>query len=129
MLTSSSVCQFRLISPDTELSSNTTLQDLQNVSQTDTSLAEPDLAGKSYSLGVIFGLIGATSRAAHYVTCKIIFEKKSTSTNWIILFAGLGGFLVSVMSSLMDSDHQLLSARITEISADNWTGQSLVSCL
>ena len=121
-----------MISPDTELSSNTTLQDLQNVSQTDTSLAEPDIsdpAGKSYSLGVIFGLIGATSRAAHYVTCKIIFEKKSTSTNWIILFAGLGGFLVSVMSSLMDSDHQLLSARITEISAHNWTGQSLVSCL
>ena len=131
MLTSSSVCQLRLISPDTELSSNT-LQDLQNVSHTNISLAEPDmsdLAGKSYSLGVIFGLIGATSRAAHYVTCKIIFEKKSTSTNWIILFAGLGGFLVSVMSSLMDSDHQLLSARITEISADNWTGQSLVSSL
>ena len=118
-----------MISPDTELSSNTTLQDLQNVSQTDTSLGEPDLAGKSYSLGVIFGLIGATSRAAHYVTCKIIFEKKSTSTNWIILFAGLGGFLVSVMSSLMDSDHQLLSARITEITAHNWTGQSLVSSL
>ena len=107
------------------MSSNIT--DQEYVTLTNTSLATSstsDLLEKSYSLGAIFGLIGAASRAGHYVTCKIILEKKSTSTNWIILFSGLGGFMVSLMSSVLDSDHLLLSARITQISASNWTGQS-----
>ena len=109
------------------MSSNTTVQEY--LSRDNTSLTPsptPDMLERSYSLGAVFGLIGAASRAGHYVTCKIIFEKKSASTNWIILFSGLGGFLVSLMSSLLDSDHLLLSARITEISASNWTGQNSV---
>ena len=107
------------------MSSNIT--DQEYVSLTNTSLSashNSDLLEKSYSLGAIFGLIGAASRAGHYVTCKMILEKKSTSTNWIILFSGLGGFMVSLMSFVLDSDHLLLSARITQISASNWTGQS-----
>ena len=112
-----------------EISLNTTLSDPQYLNMTtittsNTSLAgSSHQAGKSYSLGVIFGLIGATSRAGHYVTCKIIFEKKKKSTNWIILFAGFGGFLVSLASSFMDCDHLLLSGRIGEISTNNWTGE------
>ena len=105
---------------------NSTVSEPQYLNMTtNTSLADQDsshLAGKSYSLGVIFGLIGASSRAGTYVTCKIIFEKKKQSTNWIILFAGFGGFLVSLASSFMDSDHLLLSSRIGEISTNNWTG-------
>ena len=117
------------LSPEVELELNST--QYLNLTTTNTSLAEqdsPDLTGKSYSLGVIFGLIGAASRAGNYVTCKIIFEKKKKSTNWIILFAGFGGFLVSLASSFMDPEHLLLSDRIGEISANNWTGGvSLIS--
>ena len=109
-----------------ELSLNSSLSEPQYLNITsNTSLTEQDdlhQAGKSYSLGVIFGLIGASSRAGHYVTCKIIFEKNKKSTNWIILFAGFGGFLVSLASSLMDRDHLLLSETIGDISSKNWTG-------
>ena len=124
--------QCRLVIPDLELQLNSTLSEpqyLNMTTNTNNSLTDQDgsdLAGKSYSLGVIFGLIGATSRAGHYVTCKIIFEKKKKSTNWIILFAGFGGFLVSLASSFMDRDHLLLSDRIGEISTNNWTGGSCI---
>ena len=104
---------------------NSTVSEPRYLNMTNTSLSDLEssqLAGKSYSLGVIFGLIGASSRAGHYVTCKIIFEKRKQSTNWIILFAGFGGFLVSLASSFMDCDHLLLSGRIGEISTNNWTG-------
>merc|ERR1711953_871690 len=118
------------------LSLNNSLSEPQYLNITtitsNTSQAEQDdlhQAGKSYSLGVIFGLIGASSRAGHYVTCKIIFEKNKKSTNWIILFAGFGGFLVSLASSLMDRDHLLLSDRIGEISSKNWTGMMMIASL
>ena len=123
------LCVPRLVIPDVELEMNltSTVSEPQYLNMTNTSLSDLDrdsshLAGKSYSLGVIFGLIGAASRAGNYVTCKIIFEKKKKSTNWIILFAGFGGFLVSLASSFMDPEHLLLSDRIGEISANNWTG-------
>ena len=115
----------RSVIPDVEMeiSSNLSLTGPQYLNL---SSLEPDssrLQAKSYTVGVIFGLIGAASRAGHYVTCKIIFEKNSTSTNWIILFAGFGGFLVSLLSSFMDPEHLLLSARLVEISGRNWIGQ------
>ena len=121
------LCVPRLVIPDLELEMNlnSTVSEPRYLNMTNTSLPDLEssqLAGKSYSLGVIFGLIGASSRAGHYVTCKIIFEKKKQSTNWIILFAGFGGFLVSLASSFMDCDHLLLSGRIGEISTNNWTG-------
>ena len=121
------LCVPRLVIPDLELEMNlnSTVSEPRYLNMTNTSLSDLEnsqLAGKSYSLGVIFGLIGASSRAAHYVTCKIIFEKRKQSTNWIILFAGFGGFLVSLASSFMDCDHLLLSGRIGEISTNNWTG-------
>ena len=121
------LCVPRLVIPDLELEMNlnSTVSEPRYLNMTNTSLSDlgnSQLAGKSYSLGVIFGLIGASSRAAHYVTCKIIFEKRKQSTNWIILFAGFGGFLVSLASSFMDCDHLLLSGRIGEISTNNWTG-------
>ena len=121
------LCVPRLVIPDLELEMNlnSTVSEPRYLNMTNTSLSDLEnsqLAGKSYSLGVIFGLIGASSRAGHYVTCKIIFEKRKQSTNWIILFAGFGGFLVSLASSFMDCDHLLLSGRIGEISTNNWTG-------
>ena len=121
------LCVPRLVIPDVELEMNlnSTVSEPRYLNMTNTSLSDLEnsqLAGKSYSLGVIFGLIGASSRAGHYVTCKIIFEKRKQSTNWIILFAGFGGFLVSLASSFMDCDHLLLSGRIGEISTNNWTG-------
>ena len=121
------LCVPRLVIPDLELEMNlnSTVSEPRYLNMTNTSLPDLEssqLAGKSYSLGVIFGLIGASSRAGHYVTCKIIFEKRKQSTNWIILFAGFGGFLVSLASSFMDCDHLLLSGRIGEISTNNWTG-------
>ena len=127
------LCVPRLVIPDVELEMNlnSTVSEPRYLNMTNTSLSDLDnsqLAGKSYSLGVIFGLIGASSRAGHYVTCKIIFEKKKQSTNWIILFAGFGGFLVSLASSFMDCDHLLLSGRIGEISTNNWTG-AIISIL
>ena len=84
---------------------------------------------RSFFVGVVFGLIGAASRAAHYVSCKLIYDQKQNTTHWIILFAGCGGFLVSLLSSCLDTQHLVLSLNIGTITARDWTGIVTISLL
>ena len=83
----------------------------------------------SYMVGVMFGLLGATSRAAHYVTCKVIYDTRPDSTDMIVMLAGLGGVLVSLLSSCVDQDHQVLSVNIGHIRAGDWIIILLIACL
>ena len=84
---------------------------------------------RSFFVGVVFGLIGAASRAAHYVSCKLIYDRKQNSTHWIILFAGCGGFLVSLLSSCLDTNHLVMSLNIGTITVRDWTGILTISLL
>ena len=86
-------------------------------------------SAKSFLIGIVFGLIGATSRAAHYCTCKLIYDQKQNSTHWIVLFAGCGGFLVSLLSSCLDTKHLILSLDIGTISVQDWMGILTISLL
>ena len=83
----------------------------------------------SYLLGVMFGLLGATSRAAHYVTCKVVYDTRPDSTDMIVMWAGVGGGLVSLLSSCVDSDHLVLSLNIGHIRAVDWSIILLIACL
>ena len=55
----------------------------------------------SNHFGDVMGLVAAWARSFNFVACKMLFENKSTnSTELIVLFAGFGGFSVSLVSSL-----------------------------
>ena len=83
----------------------------------------------SYLVGVLFGLLGSTSRAGHYVTCKLIYERQPGATTWILLFAGFGGFLVSLVSSCLDTQHLVISTHVGDISLADWTGIIAIALL
>lgn len=93
------------------------------------SMEQSGHSAKSFLIGIVFGLIGATSRAAHYCTCKLIYDQKQNSTHWIVLFAGCGGFLVSLLSSCLDTKHLILSLDIGTISVQDWMGILTISLL
>jgi len=62
-------------------------------------------------------------------SCKLIYDRKQNSTHWIILFAGCGGFLVSLLSSCLDTNHLVMSLNIGTITVRDWTGILTISLL
>ena len=85
----------------------------------------------SYVVGVLFGLLGSSSRAAHYVLCKLIYDQQQSQdvTSWILLYAGFGGFLVSLISSCIDTEHLILSTNIDHLSLGDWSGLIIIALL
>lgn len=85
-----------------------------------------------YYFGAVMGLVAAWARSVNFVSCKVLFKNKSTSsTDLIILYAGFGGFVVSFISSILDKNSQLLSSQITQISLITWVGMlaTAVQCI
>ena len=75
------------------------------------------------------GVVAASARSSHYVTCSVLYKATSSSTNQMILFAGFGGFFISFVSSFLDSNHLILSSRIISICLMDWLGLLAVALL
>ena len=85
-----------------------------------------------YYFGAVMGLVAAWARSVNFVSCKVLFKNKSTSsTDLIILYAGFGGLIVSLMSSILDKNSQILSSQFAEISLMKWGGMlaTAVQCI
>ena len=83
----------------------------------------------TYYIGAVMGLVAACARSAHYVTCSILYQNTATSTVRMILYAGLGGFGVSLVSASLDTKHLILSSEISSISMSTWLGILAVAVL
>ena len=75
------------------------------------------------------GLVAACARSAHYVTCSVLYKNSAASTLQMILYAGFGGFIVSLVSSAFDQNHLILSSEISTISLPVWCGICSVAFL
>jgi drug/metabolite transporter (DMT)-like permease len=76
-------------------------------------------------------LVSAWAESSNFVACKVLFENRSTrSTELINLYQGFGGFLVSLVSSIIDQKSQLISQEIVLISLESWAGMmaTAISC-
>jgi drug/metabolite transporter (DMT)-like permease len=85
-----------------------------------------------YYFGAVMGLVAAWARSVNFVSCKVLFKNKSTSsTDLIILYAGFGGLIVSLISSTLDRNSQILSSQFTQISIMTWGGMlaTAVQCI
>ena len=76
-----------------------------------------------YYFGAVMCLVQAGTRSVNIVSCKVPFKNKGTSsTDLIILYTGFGGFIVTLMSSILDKNSQILSSHFSQISLITWGG-------
>ena len=74
-----------------------------------------------YYFGALMGLVGTVAGAAHFVLVSILYKNKSTSSPKLLVFhAGLGGLVVSLVTTVLDTTHQVISADIVHISLYTW---------
>ena len=74
-----------------------------------------------YYFGALAGLIGTVAGAAHFVLVSILYKNKTTSSPKLLVFhAGLGGLVVSLLSTFLDPAHQIISKDIFLISLYSW---------
>ena len=104
------------------------IETLFSSTTTNTPVTEDDTL-PTYYIGAAMGLLAACARSAHYVTCSVLYKQKASDTLPMILFAGFGGFFVSLVSSAVDPKHLVLSSAISTIDLRVWLGMISVALL
>ena len=82
-----------------------------------------------YFIGAFLGILDALGWAVGYVTCSFLTQRRNCSVELFLFYNAICSLIVSLMSSMFDPDHQILSARVFSISTCYWVGVVSVAFL